>query len=158
MKPISCVVAIAILFQGSALAQTWLKEVEANRKAEEAREESLGIDAESVLGGFPLNDLRGMIGEGEDPGAWATFGPPARSDRRGRWLRDLLDDVNRLGRLSVEFRFLSLRTAGGTLGTARYPREIGRPGERRQGCLPLHHGQRPGDLRVRPGSVHRKAP
>ena len=29
MKPISCVVAIAILFQGSALAQTWLKEVEA---------------------------------------------------------------------------------------------------------------------------------
>ena len=108
MKSISCVVAIAtFLFQGSALAQTWPEEVEANRKAEEAREESFGIDAESVLAGFPLNDLRSMIGEGGVPGEeWvmAEFGPPEGSDRRGRWLRDLLDDVNRLGRLSVEFR------------------------------------------------------
>ncbi len=108
MKPIRYVFADAIiLFQGSALAQTWPEEVEAMRKAEEVREESLGIDAESVLGGFPLNDLRAMIGEGGIPGEeWATaeFGPPEGSDRGGRWLRDMLDDVARLSRLSVEFR------------------------------------------------------
>ena len=105
MKPIRHVVAIAIfLFQGSALAQTWPEEVAARRTAAEAFEENLGIDAASVESGAPLNDLRSMIGEGEDPGAWATFGPPAPSDRRGRWLRDLLNDVARLNRLSVEFR------------------------------------------------------
>ena len=103
MKLIRHVVAIAIfLSQGPAFAQTWPEEAEARRKAAETFEEALGIDADSVDSVAPLNNLRVMVGE--DPGAWATFGPPARSDRRGRWLRDLLNDVARLNRLSVEFR------------------------------------------------------
>ncbi len=107
MKPIRYIVAACFLFQGSALAQSWPEEVLANRKAEGAREERLGIYADSDEGGFLFGELLAKVGErgltGEE---WATaeFGPPQGFGRRERWLRDLLHDVGRLSQLSVEFR------------------------------------------------------
>ncbi len=111
MKAIYYTIPMSILlFPVLASAQTWPDTVEAMRRAREfeqrAREaedesrgidfDTLGFDGDGVLSGAPLAPA--------GPGWSGTAGSPGRIDRRERRLRDLLKDVTKLGRLSVEFR------------------------------------------------------
>ncbi len=99
-----------LLFPSLAPAQTWPDTVEAMRRAREfeqrareAEDESRGIDFDTL--GFDEDGvLSGAPPSSAGPGWSGTTGTPGRIDRRGRQLRDLLKDVAKLGRLSVEFR------------------------------------------------------
>ena len=93
-----------------ALAQTWLEEVLAARKAPQAQEREVGSDADMLA--EIHYDLRGMMDEAQPPGEGvAATGPRARSAQRARRFQALVDNVAGLHRLSIafqSFRFAAL--------------------------------------------------
>ena len=111
MKAICYAIPMCIvLFPVFAPAQTWPDTAEGMRRVREfeqkAREfenetggidfDTLGFDEDGVLSGAPPPSA--------GPGWLGTMGSPSRIDGWERRLRDLLKDVAKLGRLSVEFR------------------------------------------------------
>ena len=110
MKQIAYVVGFYVLLAVEpALAQTWLEEVTAARKADEAQEREVGLNSTDLLAGTHY-DLREMSDEGLGPAGFAGA-RPAYSGRRARRVQDLLDGVAGLHRLSValrSFRFAPL--------------------------------------------------
>ena len=123
MKAICYAIPMCIvLFPAFAPAQTWPDTVEAmlrsreyEQKAREFEDETGGIDFDT-LGFGEDRVLSGAALASAGPEWPGTIGSPGRIDGRERWLRDLLKDVAKLGRLSVEFRSFPLRAARGALG------------------------------------------
>ena len=100
---VGAVVFSTFMVSEPALAQTWLKEVLAARKAEQAQEREVGTGAD-MLAGIHY-DLRGIMDEAQPPGERvAVTGPRARSAELVRRFQALLDNVAGLHRLSIAFQ------------------------------------------------------
>ena len=103
IRIVGAVVFSTLMASEQALAQTWLEEVLAARKAQQAQEREVGTGAD-MLAGIHY-DLRGTMDEAQPPGEGvAATGPRARSAQRVRRFQALLDNVAGLHRLSIAFQ------------------------------------------------------